>query len=70
MFKTYPVWLSKVRPIFSNNVVFLGMNIKEKLVVAPTGMYLGLMKWVFLLDDSPNYLGFGITRGELDWVSS
>jgi len=33
-----------VRPTFLNVVVFLGMNLKAKLVVCPTGTYLGLMK--------------------------
>jgi len=37
------------------------MNPKEKLVVYPRRTYLDLIKWIFLLIDSPNYLGLGIT---------
>ena len=61
MFKIHSVWLIRVRSISSKVVVFLGINLKEKLVVCPAGMYLGLIKWVFLLEDSPNSLSVEIT---------
>ena len=40
---------------------FFGMDPKEKLVVLLTRTYISLIKWLFLLEDSPNSSGLGTT---------
>ena len=71
MFKLYPILLIRARPMSSNVVVFLRINPKEKLVVYPTETYQGLIKWVFLLEDSPNSSDLGtILLIGLDSISS
>ena len=56
MFKIKPVWLIGVKPISSQDVVFLGVNL-EKLVILPSETYLGIRNWLFRLDYSPHSSG-------------
>ena len=54
------MWLIRVRLISLKDVVFLGMDAKEKLINHHARIYLGLIKWVFFLNELPNSLCFEI----------